>query len=309
MRLDWFAKLVAGATFLLIIAGGLVTSTGAGLSVPDWPLSYGQFFPPMIGGIRFEHTHRMIAAAVGFLTFILMLWIFKVEKRPWLKRLGLLSFGAVILQAILGGITVIYLLPTAVSILHACLAQTFFSLTVILAAVTSKGWKESQPAEIPQAPSLQQLLFLTTGLLYLQLILGSIVRHTAGRGIVFHTLGAFLVFVPVALAVVKLSKVHPEKFLARSALFLGFTVIVQIFLGLGAFVMRVMLRDSSGAAFGGVFFATAHQATGALILATSAFLTLWSCRLFKAPSKSMSSVLDNQLTMRKMPEITRARYE
>src|SRR3990167_35751 len=136
--LNQYSRFVTFATFLLIVAGGLVTSTGSGLSVPDWPLSYGQLFPPMVGGIRFEHTHRVIAGIVGFLTLLLAIAVFLVEKRKWVHWLGLTALLAVVAQAILGGITVIYLLPTAASVIHACLAQTFFSLLASLCLVTSK---------------------------------------------------------------------------------------------------------------------------------------------------------------------------
>src|SRR3989338_7502352 len=115
-----YSQFVMFSTFLLILAGGLVTSTGSGLSVPDWPLSYGQVFPPMIGGIRFEHTHRLIAGFVGCLTLILAVSLYLKEKRTWVKWMGLAALLAVIAQAVLGGLTVIYLLPTAISVLHSC---------------------------------------------------------------------------------------------------------------------------------------------------------------------------------------------
>jgi heme A synthase len=121
-----FAVLTAGSTFLLIVAGGLVTSTGSGLAVPDWPLSYGTLFPPMVGGILYEHTHRVVAAFVGLLTAVLAAWLWKCEPRRWVRNLGFVSLAAVVLQGILGGLTVLYRLPTPISVIHACLAQTFF---------------------------------------------------------------------------------------------------------------------------------------------------------------------------------------
>ena len=126
MKLHHYTKLVAGATLVLIVAGGLVTSTGSGLAVPDWPLSYGMLFPPMVGGILYEHGHRMIAGTVAVLTAIMALWLKLREPRRWVRRLGGLALLAVVLQAVLGGLTVIFLLPDAISIAHACLAQTFF---------------------------------------------------------------------------------------------------------------------------------------------------------------------------------------
>ena len=140
--LPLFAALVAASTAVLIFAGGLVTSTGSGLSVPDWPNTYGWFmfaFPmsKMVGGIFYEHTHRLIASTVGFLIVVLAVWLGRAEPRPWVRRLGYLALGAVILQGILGGITVLWYLPDAISIAHASLAQILFCLTVTIALVTS----------------------------------------------------------------------------------------------------------------------------------------------------------------------------
>ena len=128
-----FSLLVVFATLLLILAGGLVTSHEAGLAVPDWPLSYGQHFPPMVGNIFWEHGHRMIAGSVGIFTLIMAVWIQIREHRKRLKKLAWAAFAAVILQAILGGLTVLFLLPPAVSIFHACLAQTFFCIVAAVA--------------------------------------------------------------------------------------------------------------------------------------------------------------------------------
>lgn len=140
VALHRFAFLTAGATFVLIIAGGLVTSTGSALSVPDWPLSYGQLMPPMVGGVRFEHGHRMVAGGVAILTLVLAVWAGLRETRRWVKMLAFTALGAILAQAVLGGVTVLFLLPTPISVAHACLGQTFFCLTVALALVTSPRW-------------------------------------------------------------------------------------------------------------------------------------------------------------------------
>lgn len=120
-----FAVLVAFSTFLLIIAGALVTGNEAGLSVPDWPLSYGTWMPPMVGGIFYEHGHRMIATLVGFLTTVLAIWLLRKESSSSARKLGLIALAAVIAQGVLGGITVLFFLPTVISVMHACLAQAF----------------------------------------------------------------------------------------------------------------------------------------------------------------------------------------
>jgi len=281
-----FSKLVAVSTFLLIVAGGLVTSTGSGLSVPDWPLSYGRFFPPMIGGIRFEHTHRVIAGIVGILTFVLTVWLLKAEKRTSIRWLGVFALLMVIAQAVLGGITVLHYLPAPISIFHACLGQTFFALVASLALLTSQSWKDATPPHPYPPPQggrvgvgvkkLQRLLILTTSLIYLQLIAGAIVRHTNGNhGLMWHFVGAFLIFVHALLVILKVPRQYPGvKKLIAPAISLGILVVVQVFLGFGAFILKIMLEKPAVPRPAEVFFATAHQAAGALILVTSVLLTL-----------------------------------
>src|SRR5882762_1198516 len=143
------AVATAASTFVLLFVGGLVTSTGSALAVPDWPLSFGQVFPPMVGGVLFEHGHRLVATLVGCLTLVLALWIAIAEPRPAVRASGLVALFAVVLQGVLGGVTVLYKLPLAVSVTHACLAQTFFCLTVALATVTARSWTAPQASAVP----------------------------------------------------------------------------------------------------------------------------------------------------------------
>lgn len=180
--LHWFAVATACATFFLIIAGGLVTSTDSGLAVPDWPLSYGQLMPPMVGGIFYEHGHRMVATFVGLLTTILAIWMWRSEERKWVRNLGWIALLAVITQGVLGGITVLYLLPTWVSTTHATLAQSFFSLTIVLAILTSPSWKSHQPLDYGRMKKTRLLAIAATGAVLLQLILGALMRHS-GSGL------------------------------------------------------------------------------------------------------------------------------
>src|ERR671928_256091 len=140
-----FALLVAVATFFLIIAGANVTSHDAGLAVPDWPLSFGKVFPRMVGNVFWEHGHRMIAATVGMLTIVLAVYLQIREPRRWVKRLGWIALGLVIVQGLLGGLTVKLLLPLAVSAAHATLAQLFFLTTVSIAVFTSRSWMSAEP--------------------------------------------------------------------------------------------------------------------------------------------------------------------
>src|SRR5581483_4034320 len=149
-----FSLMLACCTLLLIFIGGLVKSTDSGLAVPDWPLSYGKFFPPRHGGILYEHGHRMAAATVGFLTVLLAFYLWRKEDRPWVKKTAWAAVGLVIVQGLLGGLTVKLRLPPQVSIAHACTAQTFFCLTVCLAVWTSRFWRSDQPARIEPIQSI-----------------------------------------------------------------------------------------------------------------------------------------------------------
>ncbi len=180
--MKFLAWVTAAASFILVIAGGLVTSTGSGLSVPDWPLSYGSLFPPMVGGIRFEHTHRLIAAAVGLLTLILAVTVLAKERRHGVRWLSIAAFGIVVLQGLLGGLTVLLQLPPAVSIAHACLGQTFFAMVCVLAAVLSPAWHKLR-GEFPVAGRRELFSWASasTAVLFIQLVLGAALRHTGWR--------------------------------------------------------------------------------------------------------------------------------
>src|SRR5258708_32199733 len=138
-----YAIFTVCSTFLLLIAGALVTSNDAGLSVPTWPLAWGSVTPPMVGGIVYEWSHRVIAASVGFLTIILAAWLWIAEKRPWMRWLGLAALGGGLAPGILAGLTVRMFQPPAVSAAHAPPAQPFFSTLVPIAFFTSAWWQSN----------------------------------------------------------------------------------------------------------------------------------------------------------------------
>lgn len=179
-----FAIVTACSTFVLIFIGGLVTSTGSGLSVPDWPTTYGEnmFTYPIdkwVGGIKYEHGHRLFASLVGFLTVILAVWLAVKEERKWVRLMGFVALAAVIVQGILGGLTVLFLLPTAVSIAHGMLAQTFFCIVSTIALVTSRWWRESTDGIDDTIGRPLQILSLTATIsVFLQLAFGALLRHT-----------------------------------------------------------------------------------------------------------------------------------
>src|SRR6266513_2600494 len=181
--LNRFAWLTAVATLFLICSGGMVTSKGVGLAVPDWPTTFGynMFFFPVshwVGGIFFEHTHRLIASAVGFLTIILAVWLWRAEDRRWVRNLGWFALVAVILQGILGGLRVT-MLKDEIGIFHACLAQAFFGLLVFIALVTSRFWPSLSQAMVDRNKfrPIKTLAFLTTAAIYFQLGLVATMRH------------------------------------------------------------------------------------------------------------------------------------
>lgn len=172
------------STVLLLVAGALVTSTGSGLSVPDWPLSFGTLFPEMTGGVFYEHGHRLIAGGVAILTVCQMMVFLKWESRPWVRRLSVLAVVIVLSQALLGGLTVLMRLPPQVSVAHACLAQLYFCSVVTLGLVTSRSWQKNSLA-VERANRSQLLatvsVILTIGFFF-QLLAGAIMRHT-GAGL------------------------------------------------------------------------------------------------------------------------------
>ena len=291
--LQRYALAVAVCTGVLVFAGGLVTSTGSGLSVPDWPLSYGQIMPPMVGNVRFEHGHRMVASTVGLLTVILAVWLWKREPRVWVRRLGLAALAAVVLQGLLGGLTVKMLLPAPVSVAHGALGQMFFCITVAIALFTSAAWwRPVTPRDEPDAAvSLRMLAILTTFAVFVQLILGAIMRHreaglaipdfplafgrvippftSANVAVHFaHRAWAWVVATLVAVTVARVLRAHrdvPE--LVRPAYLLAALVALQV--GLGATTIWTQKAALP---------TTFHVLNGALVLATSLVLTLQSWR-------------------------------
>jgi cytochrome c oxidase assembly protein subunit 15 len=179
-RFVWFT---ACATLLLICSGGMVTSKGVGLAVPDWPTTFGynMFLFPVskwIGGILFEHTHRLIASMVGFLTIILAIWLWRTDDRPAVKTLGLIAVAGVILQGILGGLRVT-MLKDQIGIFHACLAQAVLGLIVLMAVVTTNFWRSLAPVDVDlkRFTRIQTIAIATTIAIYAQLALGATMRH------------------------------------------------------------------------------------------------------------------------------------
>lgn len=274
-----FAVILACWTFLLIIAGALVTSNDAGLSVPDWPTSFGSLYkiPKLVGGVKFEHTHRMIAQVAGLMTIILAIWTWRSEKRRWMRILGWTALGTVIAQGILGGITVLYYLPPAVSSAHAALAQTFFCIAVAMALFTGQKWVEEEPkAEFDhRRPSLFTLTLLSIFVLYVQLILGAMFRHH-GMSWWPHVVHAVVVSFVLAWTAVRALTVYPQiEAVRKPAILMLSLVIAQLCLGFTAFLTRIAWgRDAVQPELPMVISTVTHVAVGALLLATTVILAI-----------------------------------
>lgn len=269
-NLHRFAILLAFWTLLLVVAGGLVTSNDAGLSVPDWPLSYGKLMPKMEGGIFYEHGHRMVATFDGMLMVAMCIWLWMKEQRRWMKWLGTVAVGAVIFQGVLGGLTVLYLLPPAISVSHACLAQLYFSTTCAMALFTSREWLAGgrEIAEKPDAP-IRTLAIVVPLCVLGQLALGAAARHKA-LGTIWHICGSSIVTGAVLFFTVRILlhyQDHPA--LRKPALVLLGITFVQVFLGIAAYMSRIATVDAPQPMPIMILFTVLHVATGALTMAAS----------------------------------------
>ncbi len=265
-----YAFATAAATLLLLVAGGLVTSNDAGLSVPDWPLSYGSLFPPMVGGIVYEHSHRVIAAVVGLMTIGLVVWLGRTERRAWVRRLAYTALALVILQGVLGGLTVLFYLPRPVSIAHATMAQIFFTLVAALVLFTSRWWLTAAPLPTSEASRRAERFALWTALLILaQLILGAAYRH-GWLGITPHLLGAGAVLIATSWTGRLVRRAAPAvAMVTRLRILLSSLVGTQILLGLGAWWAVVRNQQALQPLPEMIWLTVAHLACGALTLATA----------------------------------------
>ena len=283
-----FAIICALATFILIFVGGLVTSTGSALAVPDWPLAYGRLVPKLVGGVRFEYGHRVVAGVVVMLTIVLAAWIAMVERRSWVRKTAFAAAGLIVLQAILGGITVLYLLPLPVAVAHAGTAQALFCLMVAMALFTNPNFGNGAPLEADGSkPELATLATITTTVIYLQILIGAVMRHL-GAGLAIpdfptsfghwlppffslgiavnlaHRCGAAVVSIFVLWTVARVfARYRDRPALTHPALLLLALLITQVSLG--------AITIWSGRA---VLPTTTHVAIGAAVLATSLALTI-----------------------------------
>lgn len=278
-----FALLTAAATCALILLGGLVTSTGSGLAVPDWPTTFGHnmfLFPlsNMVGGVFYEHSHRLLGAVVGLLALALALMLWAMEPRRWVRWLGGLALVAVVAQGVLGGLRVILLRET-LAVIHGPLAHAFFALMVSLALFTSREWsrKPERPAS-PGTNHLGRLSLVTTGLLYLQIVFGALVTHLGARLDAHLALAALISVLVIVVAARTLGHRADLPQLVRPAILLAGLVVVQLSLGLGAYLGRFTSVEVPLGQFSALAFPVVHRLNGALLLVTSLVLMLRAYR-------------------------------
>jgi cytochrome c oxidase assembly protein subunit 15 len=291
-----FAAVAAAATFLLIVAGGLVTSHEAGLAVVDWPNSYGYniFLYPlarMTGGIYYEHAHRLAGSLVGLTTLVLAWHLQRVDRRAWVRNLGWIALGAVIVQGVLGGLRVtgrftLAATPDAVApsitlaIVHGTFAQLFFSLVVALAAFTSTTWLVAPPARADSRAAVDRAFTtLLVPVLVVQLVLGALQRHLSEM-LMVHIAFAMVVAVLALTTAVRARAFYRDlPVLPNVGRALVWLVSLQVTLGVLAFaVVTTRVPGTEPSAYE-VMARTAHQANGALLLAATVLLLVWNRRL------------------------------
>jgi len=257
-----YAVLVACCTFLLVIAGGLVTSNDAALSVPDWPLAWGRLVPPLEGGIVYEFGHRVVAATVGLMTLVLAIWIERSEERAWVRRLGWMAVGTVAAQVLLGGVVVRFVDPKWASVSHACLGQLFFGVTVLVAQALRSGSKgqAGRPATVLAAIAI-----------LVQTILGAAVRHNAA-GLAPHVLGAGVATIAVMWASLPILMGQEDDSRRGPAVTLLSLTFSQVVLGMGAYISRVMTADAPQPIPLMVWITVAHVAVGSLAFGAALYM-------------------------------------
>jgi heme a synthase len=264
------AVLTAAATCVLIVFGGLVTNTGAALAVPDWPTTFGQnmfLFPwsGMVGGVFYEHSHRMLGALVGLLTLALAATLWRRGGR--LRVLGVAAVAAVITQGVVGGLRVVLQTET-LAMVHGPLAQAFFALVVSLALVTSVRMARPVP---PMDSATRGLTLAAAVLVYLQIVFGALLTH-AGR-IDLHLAGAVAVFVLVPMVTARLRRSGDEVAVPASRLLLVLLGL-QLLLGVGAYAARFSAMWIPGGQLTMLVLPVAHRLTGGLILAAAVVLAV-----------------------------------
>lgn len=313
----FFVRVLVFCTAFLVFVGAMVTTTGSGLSVPDWPLSFGKINPRMIGGVKFEHGHRLVASAVGFLVLVAAIWATSIRANSVVRRLSLFALALVIFQGLLGGLTVLMRLPTSVSVAHGTTAQLFFCTVVALLWWTNSDFISSiAKVEGAAARNLLTASGAMTALVFTQLLVAATMRHL-GAGLVIpdfplslgrivppltslpiainftHRLLALAIFCMALLLCRRVLRCHREiSMLTKLSVGLVGLVLVQVTLG--------ALTVWGGR---GLFPTSLHVMNGALVLATAFSTFLWSWRVTRPRRDEVAGEAAGVAT--KMSEVSR----
>jgi cytochrome c oxidase assembly protein subunit 15 len=265
---------------ILLTAGALVTSEDAALAVPDWPLSYGTLNPPMVGGIAFEHSHRLIAAGLGVLIIGLTFLLWRYEERPFMKYLGFAALAGVIFQGILGGLTVLKLLHYWLPVMHAVTAEIMFAILVSIAFLTSHWYMRSLPQYTDRgSPTIHSIVNLNAFVIFLQVLVGAAFRHKY-LSLKPHVYGAPIVLAVVIWTASTLRRRFPEvKEIARVRVLLHSIVGLQILLGIAALWTRINSADDPQPMPLVVTATVLHTVVGAFLFAASIITVLLCYRL------------------------------
>jgi heme a synthase len=290
------AKITVFATFLLLVAGALVTGNKAALSDPTWPKFVGEWYPKYwVGGLRFEDSHRLVASTVGILTLALAIMLQVKDSRPQIRKLGWGAFILVIAQAIIGGTIIHSKREPVISMLHGMVAQAFFCAVIALAVFTSKRWiyGSSDRVRRPENTAFLKLLLLATGLAYIQVVIGTGVRHTEKvflPYLITHIAvgtSLFAVIVWLFLRTYHVYREVPE--LRKAALFLSWFICLQVALGIASIYANRARLEPEMAHLHHIVESTAHLAGGAIILAVLFTTTLRAYRLLDLGLPPISS--------------------
>jgi cytochrome c oxidase assembly protein subunit 15 len=275
-----FAIFVVCWTILLLIAGALVTSNEAALSVPDWPLSYGTLTPPMVGGIRYEHSHRVIAGVLGLLSIVLAVWVWAKDERRWLRWFTVMAVAGIAAQAVLGGEVVRQLLHYWLPVAHACFAQIVFAALLSIAVFTSRWWISDQPQlEDTGSPSIHVLAIANAAVIYLQVILGAGFRHKE-IPVWPHMVGALIVLgMVIWLAAVLRRRFEKSAAISKTRILLHVILGTQLLLGLGAYWSRLTTADAPQPMPLMVTLTVLHTVVGAILFGVSVLIVLLCYRL------------------------------
>jgi heme a synthase len=275
-----FAVFVVCWTVLLLIAGALVTSNEAALSVPDWPLSYGTLTPPMVGGIRYEHSHRVIAGVLGLLSIVLAVWVWAKDERRWLRWFSVIAVAGIAAQAVLGGEVVIKLLHYWLPVIHACFAQIVFAALLSIAVFTSRWWISDQTqVEDTGSPSIHSLAIANAAVIYFQVILGAGFRHKE-IPVWPHMAGALIVLgMVIWLAAILRRRFEKSAAISKTRILLHAILGTQLLLGLGAYWQRLTTADAPQPMPLMVTLTVLHTVVGAILFGVSVLIVLLCYRL------------------------------